>query len=316
MRSSLETLGTFYKIPYHPSGGTWTVLEAYEFCKDLTVSHYENFPVGSILIPKSLRPHVFAIYAYARVADDFADEQLYENRRLDLLNDWNRQLIDCYEGKAEHPIFIALSKTVAECDLPIELFQGLLHAFKMDVTVKRYNSYEDVLGYCRFSANPVGRLILHLFNYRDEKLFSCSDHICTALQLTNFWQDITIDLKKDRIYIPLKDMKHEGYTVEDLYAHVYNERFKRVMQLQTSRTWKLFDEGYPLLDQVKWPLSSELRFTWLGGTRILKRTVQNDYNVFDQRPKLSKLDFVHLGLRSLWQIKRYRRNLELLFPSK
>ncbi len=314
MKTSAETLASFYKMPFQFTEKRWTVKTAYEFCRELTVSHYENFPVGSILIPKHLRPHVYAIYSFSRVADDFADEASYEGRRIDLLNDWNQQLIDCYEGKAEHPIFIALADTIQKRELPIELFQGLLRAFKQDVTVKRYESFEDVIHtYCQYSANPVGRLILHLFEYREEELFLWSDHICTALQLTNFWQDICIDQKKDRIYIPLHDMKENQYTVDELYAHVYDERFTAIMRNLGKKTWELFEKGYPLLDRVAWPLSSELRFTWLGGTTILSRLAQNGYNVFEQRPKLSKLDFLRFGLRSFGRIERYRKRGERIF---
>jgi squalene synthase HpnC len=317
MIPTAETIASFYKIPSRPAGVSWTVEEAYEYCRDLTVSHYENFPVGSILIPKHLRPHVHAIYAFSRVADDFADEPQYEGRRIPLLNAWNETLIDAYAGKANHPIFLALADTVERQELPISLFQGLLRAFKQDVTVKRYETLEDVIHqYCQFSANPVGRLILHLFGYRDAELFTCSDHICTALQLTNFWQDITIDQKKDRVYIPQKMMKMEEYTVDELFAHVYDERFLRIMRLLGIQTWELFDRGYPLLDRVAWPLSSELRFTWLGGAAILARLAKNGYNVFHHRPKLSKLDFLRFGFRSFGRIAGRRQKLRRLFEMK
>lgn len=315
MDPTLRNIGSFYHLDDHPVDKKWTVGESYEFCRRLTVSHYENFPVGSLLIPKHLRPHVHAIYSFARVSDDFADEADYKGKRMDLLNEWERMLINCYEGKAEHPIFIALGETVKTIDLPIELFQGLLKAFKMDVTVSRYEDFDQVLGYCRYSANPVGRLILHLFDYRDEELFHLSDCICTALQLANFWQDVTIDLKKDRSYIPKNEMKRENYTEADLFAHVYDERFVRLMEPLVKRTWRLFNEGCPLVERVKWPLNAELRFTWLGGTTILHRVMQNEFNVFEYRPKLSKWDFLKLGLRSFFQIEGIRKKRNQAFEN-
>jgi len=315
LTASTDNIGSFYRLGDRPAGERWTVEEAYAFCRHLTYSHYENFPVGSLLVPKRLRPHVYAIYAFARAADDFADEESYKGQRMDLLNEWERLLEECYEGRAEHPIFIALRQTVKEIELPIDLFKGLLRAFKMDVTVSRYEDFEQVLGYCRYSANPVGRLILHLFDYKDEELFALSDCICTALQLANFWQDVAIDLKKDRIYIPKDEMKREHYGEDELFAHVYDERFRKVLAPLAKRTWDLFDRGYPLVERVAWPLNAELRFTWLGGTTILARAAENDFNVFDHRPVLSKWDFIKWGVRSLSGTGSVRRRLAAFFQS-
>lgn len=311
-----DTIGSMYKISAHPAGDRWTPEEAYAFCRSLTVSHYENFPVGSILIPKEKRPFVYAIYAFARISDDFADESIYEGRRLDYLNGWDHLLSEAYQGRAEHPVFIALADAAEKCALPIDLFRGLLRAFKQDVNVNRYETLDSVIAnYCRYSADPVGRLILHLFDYRDEELFHLSDCICSALQLTNFWQDVTIDLQKDRIYIPQEMMRAVGYTVDELFAHVYDRRFQSIMRELVDRTWHLFDEGYPLLERVRWPLSAELRFTWLGGATILSRTRKNEYNVFEKRPALSKWDFIQTGGRSLFRISRMRRRLKNLFEA-
>ncbi|MFB3786659.1 MAG: squalene synthase HpnC [bacterium] len=314
---SLETIQSLYQLRERPAGDRWTLEESYAFCRALTVSHYENFPVGSRLLPKAKRPHVYAIYAFARVADDFSDEPQYEGLRLDYLNGWDSLLEECYQGRADHPIFLALADSVRKLDLPIELFRDLLHAFKQDVTVNRYESLESVVNhYCRFSANPVGRLILHLFDYRDKERMLLSDHICTALQLTNFWQDVAIDLQKDRVYLPRNLMRADNYTVEDLFARVYDERFQRIMRTLTAETWDLFDRGYPLVEQVRWPLNAELRFTWLGGVTILSRMAQNRYNVFDHRPALNKWDYVKSGGRSLlgigWMRRRFRRMFEPL----
>ena len=306
-----------YGLSNRPLAKDWTLEEARDYCHDLTVSHYENFPVGSLLVPKTKRPHVYAIYSFARVSDDFADEVAYEGRRLDHLNGWEERLEDCYRGKADHPVFIALADTVKQCDLSIELFRGLLHAFKKDVTVKRYDTLDSVIEYyCQYSANPVGRLILSLFDYRDDERFELSDHICTALQLTNFWQDIAIDLKKDRIYIPREEMKREGYCEEELFAHVYDSRFQTIMSRLAQQTWALFDRGFPLVEKVQWPLNAELRFTWLGGTTILARLAKNRYDAFGNRPKLSKWDLIAMGGRSLGRIGRKRQRLKTLFDEQ
>jgi hydroxysqualene synthase len=311
---TLDAICSMYNLPHQLLRDDWSIEDSYAFCRSLTVSHYENFPVGSMLVPKAKRIHVYAIYAFARISDDFSDEDCYEGRRMDYLNSWDELLSQAFEGKADHPVFIALADTAAKCDLPIELFRGLLHAFKQDVNVKRYETLDGVIkNYCRFSADPVGRLILHLFDYHDEELFRMSDCICTALQLTNFWQDVAIDLQKDRVYIPKELMQANGYSIDDLFAHVYDERYTNIMHELVQHTWKLFDEGYPLLESVSWPLSAELRFTWLGGVTILSRTLKNGYNVFDNRPKLNKLDFVSFGGRSLFRISRMRRRFNKLF---
>ncbi len=316
MELFLNTIRSMYHLEDRPAGEEWTVEESYTFCRNLTYSHYENFPVGSLLIPKHLRKHVHAIYAFARVADDFADEEEYKGTRLERLSEWGELLKECYHGQAKHPIFIALGETVKEIELPIELFEGLLNAFKMDVTVTRYEDFGQVMGYCRYSADPVGRLILHLFDYRDEELFRMSDNICSALQLANHWQDVTIDLKKDRIYIPREEMKREGYTENELFSHVYDERFYRLMDSLVQRTWDLFDRGYPLLERVRWPLNAELRFTWMGGVTILSRIFENRCDVFSSRPTLSKWDYAHWGVRSLLGIGRIRERLRQKFQAK
>lgn len=315
MNPSVETLESLYKIPLGSDRTKWSEADAYAFCKTLTVSHYENFPVGSLLVPRRLRHHVHAIYAFARIADDFSDEAFYEGQRLERLEDWDRQLTEAYNGNAEHPAFIALARTVDELDLPIDLFRRLLRAFTQDCTVRRFQNREEVLGYCRNSADPVGRLILLLFGYRDDELFHYSDCICTALQLTNFWQDVEIDLKKDRVYIPMDDMAEAGYPMDGLFARRYDERYFQVLRKQALWTWELFDEGYPLLERTTFPLSAELRFTWLGGTAILRRNAENRFNVFEKRPKLRKTDFLGLGLRSLAPALGVRNQLRAFFES-
>src|SRR5215213_4544846 len=193
---------------YHAGDAGQSVELAYKYCEKLAKAHYENFPVGSLLIPKRLRKHFYSIYAFARTADDFADEG-YEHgeraeERIAKIHEWGRMLKQALCGQASHPIFIALAETQARFDLPPDLFEDLLSAFAQDVTRTRYESFEQLLDYCDRSANPVGRLILLLFGHKDEGLHQMSDSICTALQLANHWQDVGIDLRKDRVYLPLE----------------------------------------------------------------------------------------------------------------
>ena len=226
------------------------IRDAFAFCEQMARAHYENFPVGSLLIPKAKRKHVYSIYAFARTADDFADEgygtaTTWEDR-LYLLDEWEFQLESCYRGIASHPIFIALAETVRELRLPIQLFHDLLSAFKQDVVQARYANFEDVLDYCRRSANPVGRLLLLLFGYRDEHLHKLSDSICTALQLANFWQDVAVDLEKDRVYLPQEDLWQFDYGEEELFAREFTKRYADLLKFQVDRTWQLFAYGKEL----------------------------------------------------------------------
>jgi squalene synthase HpnC len=246
-----------------------------------------------------MRKYVWAIYAFARTADDYADEPGYTlAERLDNLNQWEQYLVECYNNNPTHRVFAALAETVERFQIPIELFQNLLAAFRSDVTVKRYETFEDVLMYCHNSANPIGRLILLLFNYRSETMMQFSDSICTALQLTNFWQDVSVDLKKDRIYLPLEDLEEFGYSEQDLLDRTFNSRFRNLMAFQVRRTAELFVEGKPLLFKVGKDLSLELKLTWNGGTSVLQKIHKQDYDVLTKRPRLSILNKLGLLFRS------------------
>jgi len=279
---------------------SWTVPQAFQFCEKLTRDHYENFPVASLLVPGDRRRYIYSIYSFARIADDYADEPgLTTAERMDSLTEWEEQLIDAYRGHAHHPVFIALRETVDRFEIPIELFQSLLRAFRSDVTTHRYESFEEVLAYCENSANPVGRLILLLFNYRSDSTLELSDSICTALQLTNFWQDVSVDLQKDRVYIPLDDIREFGYSEEELFQRTFTGAFKDLMCYEVDRTRQLFVEGRPLLAEVGRDLRTELRLTWNGGTRILRKIEEAEYDVLSQRPKLSFTDKASLLISSL-----------------
>lgn len=277
----------------------YTLAEAYRYCKRVTKNHYENFPVASIAVPKKLRPHVCAVYAFARQADDFADEKEFEESRMQKLDEWEYQLENIFTKEPIHPVFMALRHTLKKFNIPAILFKNLLTAFKMDVTVSRYNTFNEVLNYCRYSANPVGRIILHLFGYPAPKFMEYSDSICTALQLTNFWQDIGLDLKKDRIYLPAEDLLHFRYSTDDLQNKLLNENFRRLMMFQCERTWDLFNHGKPLCAKIPGRLGYELRLTWGGGTTILKKIAEVQMDVFNLRPSLKKGDYWRIGLAGL-----------------
>jgi squalene synthase HpnC len=279
---------------------TWTVPQAFQFCERLARDHYENFPVASLLVPKEKRRHIYAIYSFARIADDYADEPgLTPAERVNSIVEWEEQLIDAYRGHAHHPVFVALQETVDRFEIPVDLFQRLLRAFRSDVTTHRYDSFENVLEYCENSANPIGRLMLLLFNYRSETTMEFSDSICTALQLTNFWQDVSVDLKKDRVYIPLDEIREFGYSEEELVGLHCSQAFKELMCYQVERTEQMFQEGRPLLSEVGSDLRMELNLTWKGGMRILKKIEQQDYNVLACRPSLSLLDKTSILFSSL-----------------
>ena len=282
------------------TGEVWALDRAYGYCERLARSHYENFPVGSALVPKRLRKHFYSIYAFARIADDFADEgyeQGYsEQERLEMLGEWRRMLIESLAGRASHPVFVALAHTTSEFDLPPDLFEDLLSAFEQDVTVRRYQSFDQLLDYCRRSANPIGRLVLLLFGYRDEQRSQWSDQICTALQLTNHWQDVSIDLDKDRIYLPQQDLSQFGLADEDLSNRRASDRFKDLLRFQIDRTRSMFIRGKPLCLSVSGRLGLELRAVWLGGMRILDRMEQNGYDIFSRRPVISSADKLNILL--------------------
>jgi squalene synthase HpnC len=275
------------------------VAGAYRFCADLVARHYENFPVASKLVPKRLRRHVAALYAFARIADDFSDEPEYDGVRRERLLDWRRQLNEIGSKPPSHPVFLALGATLKELDLPKAPFDDLLSAFLQDTEKSRYATFDEVADYCRRSACPVGRIVLMIHGYRDEELFRYSDAICTALQLANFWQDVSVDLKKDRIYIPEEDFKAHGYSEADLRMGVCNERFRNLMKFEVARARALFDQGRPLLARLRFPLSLEIRLTWLGGMQILKMIRRIDFDTVRTRPALTKRDWIPLAARAL-----------------
>jgi squalene synthase HpnC len=260
-----------------------TLDEAFAFCEARVKAHYENFPVG-LFVPRDKRRYVHALYAFARAADDFADERVYEGMRREKLDEWESRLHRAYAGEAEDPIFRALAETVARLEIPKELLLDLLSAFRQDTEKSRYDTWDELLDYCRRSANPVGRLVLLVFGYRDEALLPSSDAICTGLQLANHWQDLAVDLRKDRVYVPRELLKRFAVGEWDLNAGRVDERFTGLMAELVARTRELFREGRPLCDRVGRDLRFEMRLTWLGGSSILDRIEAVGYDVFRRRP--------------------------------
>jgi phytoene synthase len=289
--------------------------EAYAVCQRLARTHYENFPVASYLLPRRMRPHIAAIYAFARTADDIADEgTLSADQRLARLNDWLLRLKSCAALPADShhglrstdedvpdadAIFVALANTIRERALPVDLFEDLLSAFRQDVTTTRYESWPDVLAYCRRSANPVGRLVLRVAGYASGDLDRASDAICTALQLTNFWQDFERDWQKGRLYVPLSDMRTLGARTEDLETRCLTANWRSVLSLMAGRTRALFDQGRSVCDGVSGRLRFELRMTWLGGRRILDALERDGFDVFANRPALGVGDIPALAWSAL-----------------
>ncbi len=277
----------------------WTREEAYAYCEAVARAHYENFPIASLAVPRRLRSHVCAIYAFARAADDFADEAAHDGRRLELLGRWEAHLDRCLEGRADHPVFLALGETIAAFDLPPALFRDLLDAFRQDCRVRRYATWGELLDYCRRSANPVGRLVLRLFGLADEETGRLSDAVCTGLQLTNFWQDVAVDLRSDRIYLPADDRRRFGVTEEDLRSGRLHEGLRALLLEMIARTRRRFEEGRPLLARLTGRLGLEIRLTWLGGNRILDRIEARGCDVFRARPALTLADKTVLGAKAL-----------------
>jgi len=270
---------------------------AYAECRRLASRHYENFPTASYLVPRDRRDALAAVYAFARYADDIADEPGVENR-LEKLADWRAKLHASYAGKIDHPVFLALRDSAERFQLSRENFENLLHAFESDVVVSRHSNFDSLLSYCTYSANPVGRLVLELFGYHDSRLFELSDHICTALQLTNFWQDVAIDFSRDRLYLPREDMARFDYTLDDLRIGSSDRRWRELLALEIARTRELFERGRSLPEEVRPKLRTQLRLTWLGGMEILSKIEVASYDIFLRRPSLSKWDFLRLYIRA------------------
>jgi len=269
---------------------------AYNLCLQITRNHYENFPAASFLVPAHLRKHIGAIYAYARTADDFADEMQDRAKLLD----WRRQLYGCTQSVPDNPIFFALAHTIEKFEIPVQWLDDLLTAFLLDLEKNRYASIAELESYCRFSANPVGRLVLWLFGYRSEDLMKYADQITTALQLTNFWQDISIDLKKDRIYIPTDLIKQFKLSEKNILMQQSSPDFGKMMGELIQRTARYFEKGSPLTGRVSGRLKWELKFTIAGGEEILRKTEKHKQDLLVWRPAITRWDWIKLAAQNIF----------------
>jgi squalene synthase HpnC len=279
-----------------------TRAEAAAFCRRLARSHYENFSVATLLLPRALVPHFHAIYAYCRWADDLGDET--GDRGLELLGWWRGELLRAYDGEPKHPILVALMPTVRRFSIASKPFLDLLVAFEQDQTLKRYDTFEQLLGYCRNSADPVGRLVLYLCESFDEERAALSDKICTALQLANFWQDVSRDLDIGRVYLPAEDRRFFGYGDADLEARRFTLAFRELMKFEIDRTRRLFDEGLPLVAKMPRNVRDDIELFARGGLAILAKIESQGCDVWRGRPKLSKPDKAALIGRVVWNKAR------------
>jgi squalene synthase HpnC/squalene synthase HpnD len=278
-----------------------SVAEAERYTRWLATHHYENFNVASWLLPKRLHQHFYNLYAYCRWADDLGDEISDPARSLELLDAWDQELRDCYEGRPSHPVFVALEQTIRACNIPIEPFSDLLIAFRQDQTIHRYPTWNDMLGYCRYSANPVGRLVLYLCGYRDAERQQLSDTTCTALQLANFWQDVGRDLDKGRIYIPLEMLAAHGLSEDDIVARRFDSRYVSLMKELIARTRELFKEGMPLAARVDSAIRVDIEMFSRGGLAVLDSIEAIGYNTLQHRPSIPKSKQLLLLTRALFQ---------------
>ena len=278
---------------------TYTKAGAAEYTRWLATNHYENFDVVTFLLPKRLHQDFYNVYSFCRWADDLGDEIGDREESLRLLAWWRTELEAMYAGRVKHPVFVALEETVHKYGLPMQLFGDLISAFEQDQRVTRYANWDELFGYCRCSANPVGRLVLRLCGYAGEERDRMSDATCTALQLANFWQDVTVDFEKDRVYLPLDLLARHGYTVEELAARKFNPAFQAVMREAVEMARKLFFEGLPLSRTVDRRLGFDLDLFSRGGMRVLEKIEQQNYNVLAQRPAVSKADRIGLVAHAL-----------------
>jgi squalene synthase HpnC len=285
-----------YRIPEQPP----TLEQARAYCRRLATTHYENFHVASWFLPARLRPHFYSIYAYCRISDDLGDEVGNREQSLALLDLWGRELDACYRGEARHPVFIALAETIRACDIPQKPFADLLVAFRQDQTVLRYATMDDVLEYCRYSANPVGRLVLYACGYRDPEMFRLSDFTCTALQLANFWQDLSADYVRGRIYLPLDEMRRNGVDEATIARRDPTPAFRGLLRHEVNYARRMFAQGLPLIGLVDRELALDLDLFSRGGLEILHAIERREYDVLTARPVISKTRKLGLVVRALY----------------
>jgi squalene synthase HpnC len=288
-----NALPASYRIPESAP----SLREAQDYCAQLARSHYENFSVATWFLPKLLRQHFFNVYAYCRISDDLSDEVGDPQQSLELLGQWEKELDACYAGAPRHPVFVALAETVRQFSIPQHEFSDLLIAFRQDQTVTRFETFDHLLGYCKYSANPVGHLVLYLCGYSDAERQQLSDCTCTALQLANFWQDIAVDYEKGRIYLPLEDLRRFGVSPEDIAQRRATTQFIGMMQFEVERAREWFARGLPLIKKVNKELAIDLELFSRGGQEILNAIEGQGFDVLSRRPAISKP-------RKLWLVAR------------
>jgi squalene synthase HpnC len=283
-----------------------TLAEAQHYCERLAKSHYENFTVASWLLPREIRPHFHSIYAYCRWADDLADETAGGRESIQLLDWWETELEACYRGDVRHPVFVALRATIDQFAIPMDPFRDLLIAFRQDQYRKRYDTFNELLDYCRNSANPVGRLVLYLGRVHRPKTVAYSDSICTGLQLANFCQDVKRDYQKGRIYLPQEDCRAVGYGPDMFAGQEYNRPFESLLSGQVARAEAMLGDGKPLVELVPDWLRLEVALFIGGGLAILEQIRRQRYNVWRRRPTVGKLRKLRL-LAGAWGQSRRQR---------
>jgi squalene synthase HpnC len=286
-----------YQIP--PSAPSFE--DACSYCRRLARTHYENFSVATWFLPRRLHQHFFNVYAYCRIADDLGDEAGDPAASLALLDQWEAELNACYEGRPRHPVFVALTSTIGEFDIPKQTFADLVRAFRQDQTVSRYETFLDLVEYCRYSANPVGHLVLYLCGYRDSERQQLSDFTCTALQLANFWQDVSRDYEKGRIYVPLEDLSGYGVRESDIAAGRNSPQFRRMMRFEVGRAREYFTRGLPLQKSVGRELAVDIELFTRGGQEILAAIERQDYAVLGNRPAISRARKLALVARAAFR---------------
>ena len=272
--------------------------EAQAYCQRLARSHYENFSVATWFLPRRLQQHFFNVYAYCRISDDLGDEAGDQALALRLLGEWEAELQACYGSGARHPVFVALTETVRACQIPQHEFSDLLRAFRQDQFTPRYETFDDLLGYCKYSANPVGHLVLYVCGYRDEERQKLSDFTCTALQLANFWQDVVIDYAKGRIYLPLEDLRRYRVGEDDIAQRRATPAFIEMMRFEVERARDWFRQGLPLVKAVDRELAIDLELFSRGGQEILNAIERQGFDVLRRRPVISKPRKLVLVLRA------------------
>ncbi|HJT33826.1 MAG TPA: squalene synthase HpnC [Pirellulales bacterium] len=287
--AELAAFGPEARPSPHPS-----LAAARDYCRRLARAHDENFAVASWLLPRALRPHFYHVYAYCRWSDDLADETGDPRASLALLDWWQEQLDDCYAGRASHPVFIALGETIREFDIPRQPLADLLSAFRQDQYVARYETFDDLLDYCRRSANPVGRIVLYLGRSHDERRGRLSDSICTGLQLANFWQDVANDWDRGRIYLPLADCRRFGYDEDSFASRRATTAFRKLLAFEVERAERWLRDGLPLADELPRALAGDIWLIAQGGLKILQKIRAVDFDVWTRRPRVSRADQAQL----------------------